>query len=239
MYNDVHDIPFELSGYSGAKLSLIVKKEAEPEFIMDQIEFMRYLGEEVCPKIISINSGSYCMEYLHPAFCSDLHLKELEDFLKRNVWNRDPSWITITEKEWRDPISDLLKIEVPDWALGPMCVIHGDPTYDNLLFKKMDKYPYNIRITDPIPPKWLKKPSIKAVDHGKILQSYLGWEVVLRGRSYINFRWPSFMLYDGLTRRAVFWAMISIKRIVFRNYDKRITAWATTVSKELEKLCEL
>lgn len=119
------------------------------------------------------------------------------------------------------------------WDRG---IIHGDPTLDNVLMTKQGF----IRITDPIPPHWLRKPNIQPVDHGKMLQSLLGWEVVLRGAPYIQYSWPKFMTTDYETAsRAIFWVMISIQRIIGRDLNDRVTQWATIIGKELEALCEL
>jgi hypothetical protein len=111
--------------------------------------------------------------------------------------------------------------------------IHGDPTLDNVLMTKQGF----IRITDPIPPKWLRKPSILAVDHGKMLQSLLGWEVVLRGASYMQYTWPKFMNDYQTAQSAVFWAKVAVERIAKRDINDRITQWATHVALELEGIC--
>ncbi len=113
-------------------------------------------------------------------------------------------------------------------------VIHGDPTLDNVLMTKQGF----IRITDPIPRAWLRKPSILAVDRGKMLQSLLGWEVVLRGVPLLCYTWPRFMIHDYVEARdAVLWAKVAIERIAIRDINARITPWATLVAKELEELC--
>jgi hypothetical protein len=128
-----------------------------------------------------------------------------------------------------------INVEVPDWAIADTAVIHGDPTLDNVLMTKQGF----VRITDPIPPRWLKKPSIVAVDHGKMLQSLLGWEVVLRGVPLIRYSWPNFMLNDYWeVRRAIFWAMVAVKRIAYRDISDRVTQWSTIIGKKLEVLCE-
>jgi hypothetical protein len=214
----------ELHGYSEATISLAVyKKVNPPEFAREQAWFMSYLGDQVCPKIYAVNSDSYCMEYLYPVEYQHDSLIVQENFLEKHVWNRGV---------WGIHEGNLYET-IPIWAIAPICVIHGDPTLDNVLMTK-DGF---IRITDPIPPQWLKKPSIKAVDHGKILQSFLGWEVVLRGVDLIEYEWPLFMHDYCTARKAIFWAMIALQRIAKRDIFDSATQWATRVGKELEELC--
>jgi hypothetical protein len=124
-----------------------------------------------------------------------------------------------------------LGLVVPEWALDEPCLIHGDPTIDNTLCTVTGK----IRIADPIPPHRLIRPSIKAIDHAKLLQSLLGWEIVLRGNPDVQFNWPEFMLSYETARRAVFWGIVALKRIVIRNKDSNAGAWAEEVSRELER----
>lgn len=221
----LHAFPVELRGYSDASVSMAVcKKSDRPEFAVGQAYFMVYLGEEVCPKVLTICHDCYFMEYLYPAELQEDSLVVQESFLASKVWNRDPGWIP-----------KYVDNSLPDWVLGRKCVIHGDPTLDNVLMTKQGF----IRITDPIHPKMLRKPSIQAVDHGKILQSLLGWEVVLRGAPYIQYKWPEFMKDYDSAECAVFWAMVAVKRVAHRDMNDRITQWATIVGKGLEELCAL
>jgi hypothetical protein len=80
----------------------------------------------------------------------------------------------------------------------------------------------------------LNKPSIEAVDHGKILQSMLGWETVLRGTPRLEYAFPMFMDNYKTARRALFWAMVAVKRIGFHDYAENATEWSKRVSGELE-----
>jgi hypothetical protein len=220
-----------MRGYSEATLSLAVCKRVRPaEFAIDQAKYMMYLGEEVCPKILAIDSDCYCMEYLYPAELSRDSLVVQERILDQYVWWRKYDWNNGVDSSWREAIKTKINVEVPDWALDVPEVIHGDPTLDNVLMTEQGF----LRITDPIPPRWLNKPSIRAVDHGKIMQSFLGWETVLRGATHIEYDWPQFMLCEE-ARSAVFWAMIALKRIAFRDITDSATQWSTMVAKELEQ----
>ena len=198
----LHAYPTELRGYSDASLCLAVCKRIDPPlFAIDQAVYMKFLGEDICPKILGICEDCYFMEYLFPAELHEDSLVVQENFLQQ-VWDRG--------------------------------IIHGDPTLDNVLMTKQGF----MRITDPIPPQWLRKPSIQAVDHGKILQSLLGWETVLRGAPYIWYKMPKFMCSLATAKEAVFWAMVAIQRIAGRDINDRVTQWATIIGKELEELCK-
>ena len=225
--------PTEFRGYSEAEIKLAVcKKCPTVAFATDQAMFMEYLG--ICPEIYAVRAEYYCMEFLHPVEHNVDSLQMQEKILYHNVWTRMPEWIQENELAWRDHLRKSIKIEVPDWALEKKCVIHGDPTLDNVLIDRKG----GLRITDPIPPQYLGKPSIMPVDHGKILQSFLGWEVVLRGMEPIEYAWPLFMKHPSLACRAIFWAMVAIKRIAYRDMSDGITQWAKQVAKELEELCK-
>jgi hypothetical protein len=226
----------ELRGYSNSTLSLAVHKETVPaEFGIEQATFMMFLGEQVCPRILSLNEVSYVMEYLQPADLSTYSLKAQEAFLDINVWDRPlldaPFTKQIGDESWRNELINSINVEVPDWALDTPCLIHGDPTLDNTLETKAGF----IRITDPIPPHRLIRPSIRAIDHGKMLQSLLGWEVVLRGISQAEYRWPGFMENYDTARRAVFWCIVALKRIALRNNTSNAGQWAEQMAKELEQ----
>jgi hypothetical protein len=217
---ELHAFPVELRGYSEATLSLVVHKKLKNAH--QQADYMRFLGDKICPKVLASTDDGFFMEYLLPAELNHDSLIVQEQLLKP-VWECAPSWIS----------RDTDKLIIPKWAMGPFCTIHGDPTLDNVLMT-MEGF---LRITDPIPPYWLRKPSIEAVDYGKMLQSLLGWEVVLRGAQLIEYSWPEFMQDYDEARRAVFWAFVAIQRVVNRDMNDRITQWARPLAKELEELC--
>jgi hypothetical protein len=225
----------ELRGYGHSTLSLAVHKETVPiEFGLEQATFMLFLGEQVCPRILSMDTTGYVMEYLCPVKVVRDSLLGQEIFLKNRVWNRSledvPFAKQIGDESWRNELEKSIGVKVPDWALDTPCLIHGDPTLDNTLGTRSNY----IRITDPIPPHRLIRPSIRAIDHGKMLQSLLGWEVVLRGIPRMYYDWPMFMLEYETARQAVFWCMVALKRIVLRNDTTNAGQWAKRMAKELE-----
>ena len=231
-------IPTEFRGYSEATLRLAVhKKMPNTQYAQDQAAFMKYLGSSICPKILAMGTSSYCMQFLFPVEHNAESLVVQEQLLAKYVWTHSSVWIfeCLSFRQdalsWQEALKSKINIEVPEWAMEEISVIHGDPTLDNVLMTA-DGF---LRITDPIPPQWLGKPSIKGVDHGKLLQSFLGWEVVLRGMEPIRYEWPLFMQHGSLARRAIFWAMVAVKRIAYRDMSDSITQWANKVAKELEQ----
>lgn len=221
---------YELKGYSGARLSLAVYKETIPaDFAIQQGSYMEYLTSSVCPRILSYTDNGYVMEYLESIRSGSESIRLIEQVLHHHVWSR-PN--IIFADNWKQELSKTLGFDIPKWALEKPCLIHGDPTIDNTL-----RTPTGfIRITDPIPPINLMRPSIRSVDCGKMLQSILGWETALRGASFTEYDWPLFMKREDTAQRAVFWCMVALKRISLRNTDKNKPGiWAEVVSKELEK----
>jgi hypothetical protein len=219
--------PIEFRGYSEATIKLAVCKTCPSvKFAHDQAAFMDYLG--ICPQVYAIEEDCYCMEFLLPVDHNPDSLVVQERILE-GVW--EPTRNLYCISDWQEVLKEKINVEVPDWALEEITLIHGDPTLDNVLMDVSGR----LYITDPIPTQWLGKPSIKAVDHSKMLQSFLGWEVVLRGLPLIEYAWPKFMQDIVTAHRAVFWAMVSIKRIAYRDYSDGITEWANLVARELEE----
>jgi hypothetical protein len=194
---------------------------------------MLFLGDKVCPKILGIDDTGYVMEYMRPAHIFVGSLIAQEVFLRELVWERSlediPYTKMIGDESWRDELERTLLVDIPEWALDTPCLVHGDPSLDNTLETKDG----HIRITDPIPPHRLVRPSIRAIDHSKILQSFLGWEVVLRGTPRVLYDWPKFMQDYDSARRAVFWTMVALKRIALRNNQTSAGRWAERVGVEL------
>jgi hypothetical protein len=222
-----------LRGYSEAVLTLSVFKTGMPKhFAAQQAIFMAHLGPKICPRILAMNGEGYCMEYLQPFLYEPDTPKEIEFALEHHVWNRKDLPNAQLSEVWRKDLKESINIDIPDWAFGTFCVIHGDPTLDNCLMTEDG----DIRITDPIPVQWLKRPSIRAIDHGKILQSILGWEVVLRGYPMIRYEWPDFMRDYETACRAVFWCLVALKRIHLRGKDNNQPAlWAKHTAEELQE----
>jgi hypothetical protein len=232
----VNGFDIKLQGFSKAKLSLAVYKEPiSREYALEQATYMMFLGEPICPRIYAINETGYAMEYLRPYYPHVQTFCDTETLLEMNVWNRrledSPFAKQIGDESWREEQHSAIGIDVPDWALDLPCLIHGDPTLDNTLLTQEGA----IKLTDPIPPHRLNKPSIKAVDQGKILQSIFGWETVLRGtQRQEEYVMPNFMQDYRTARRALFWAMVAVKRIGYHDWAKNATEWSKHLGGELE-----
>lgn len=232
--------PRELAGYSPAFLYHAVYKtvvkadpnfERECQYILDQAVYMEQLGPSVCPKILHVSPYGYYMPYLRPVVPAVEHACIIEGILSHHLWIRPPA---AYKGPWRKEIKETVGVEIPDWAMdGYRCLVHGDATIDNLLLNIDGCY----LITDPIPPKYLNRPFIAAVDWGRILQSILGWERVLRGIPLIQYRWPQFMEYEESAWKATFWCMVTLKRIG-RKYDSTPGQWAGRVAEELQCLVQ-
>jgi hypothetical protein len=236
----MNGLPCELKGFSHSTLTLAVHKETQQvEFAQEQAAFMLYLGSDICPRILSIDDTSYVMEYLQPVpyFTNTIEVQEM--LLNKYVWNKPLSEAPFTkqigDESWRQELQQTIGVTVPNWALDKVCLIHGDPTIDNTLVDRKN----HMKIADPIPPHRLLRPSIRAVDHGKMLQSLLGWEVVLRGMNYTFYSWPKFMQDFDVAKRAVFWAMVALKRIALRDNKSNAGLWAEHIGKELEQCVSL
>lgn len=64
-----------------------------------------------------------------------------------------------------------------DWSRLTACLTHGDPTFDNVMFRPDTG---DLVLVDPLPTLITGPavPDLRCVDYGKILQSCLGWEGV-------------------------------------------------------------
>jgi hypothetical protein len=222
-------IPIAMAGHSHAHLShAVYKSDGASGYLAKQATFMRHLGEKICPKVIAVNDSGYCMEYLHPVIYHPFLGCIVEEILDRHVWGRrPPPYIP-----WKDELITSIKISrevLEEFSQGQdYCLIHGDATFDNALIAKDGSY----RMTDPIPPLYLTRPSIKAIDHGRILQSILGWEVVLRGSPLITYEWPKFMQEEKSARAAIFWCFVVLRRIALKD-NSDAGKWAMSISEEL------
>jgi hypothetical protein len=241
-YEPVLPMPFDgypvaLYGHSPARLIHTVFKTGDtPEFILDQAIYMEHLGPSVCPKVLAYNQDGYIMEYLYPAKMLASSIRDQEKFLADNVWCRPSIFCSdfLPEaRRWYCVLIKSIDIVVPRWAfaLEEPCLIHGDPTLDNMLLKDGQ-----IRITDPIPPQYLNRPCLRSVDQGRLLQSFLGWETVLRGMPHISYMWPEFMCDYKTALRAIFWCMVVLKRISVKD-TTNAGIWAGKIAEELQ--CEL
>jgi len=224
--------PSHIYGHSTAQLvPMLYKTGMGHQAVLDQAVYMEQLGPQVCPPVTAITDLGFYMPYLRPVVPAVEHCQIIEHILANHVWNRPPAEY---KGPWRAELRKTINIEVPEWALdGYQCLVHGDATIDNLLLTNDGRY----LITDPISPRYLNRPYIAAVDWGRILQSILGWERVLRGIPLVQYRWPQFMEYDESAWKSVFWCMVVLKRIG-RQFDSTTGQWAGRIAEELQCLVQ-
>lgn len=220
------------AGNSGATIRRGILKEGR--FCQEQGLFMQKLGAGICPEVYALSEEGYMMEELQEYVPQRMglddiahHLGKLDEF----CWSesRNPyvlGWKGLLLEKFPD-LEDLLEEIYPAERQLFYCVIHGDPTFANVLWRGEGKYTKWI-IADPIPPAQQPYiPPLKAVDLGKVYQSCLGWES-------LNFGWPeltrtqvNMVLSEGNTNDILFWALVHIKRLIPYSLDKtEILDWA-------------
>lgn len=157
-----------------------------------QARYMSVLGETVCPKVFTTFPGGFTMER-----CEEprrgMHLEyamwRIGQRLQRDVWKPHKEDIPLTwfEDHWAYIEPRILKytphLREYMWNAAQVVrdktvvsdfsgIIHGDPTYDNMLMRAG-----HLLITDPLPPSD-GMPKLRAVDIAKAMQSLYGYEIV-------------------------------------------------------------
>ena len=155
----------------------------------DQAEYMRHIGPELTPHVDFHVPGGYVMEKCWPYRASkpEQYVADVVPVLEQ-IWRRPTVRGTshdlgahyryVMERvrqcmpTYETRVSHL--IQSLDLASCRPCLVHGDPTYENVM-----KRPGSILLADPLPPQPYM-PELAAVDVGKVLQSLLGYELVER-----------------------------------------------------------
>lgn len=193
-----------------------------------ELSAMMALGPSVTPRVLAVaNSQAYVMEKLVTVPVTPDLPVWIETRLARLVWSRPPMPVQADYSVLPKAVGP-----IPDWALdAPACLTHGDPTFANTLFNPDDN---NLRFCDPVYPR--RVPQIAAIDHGKILQSMLGWERVLCGWKYPSSGWlPVHFLQDPMTaRRALYWCRVALLRACDHALPPRVEHWAQYVAGSIE-----
>lgn len=115
-------------------------------------------GRLVTEYMIELERGIWCHEPV-VNLDRDAHIRKLMTILPSEDW--EDVYRTFDSIDWRRDIR--------------RCKTHGDPTFDNLMFRGEQ-----LIIIDPIPPT-PAVPDLMAVDLGKILQSLMGFEFARYG----------------------------------------------------------
>ena len=198
--------------------------------------FCQFLGRDIAPEVYALIPDGYIMEALKPATLRTGTLWEIEYSLDVLVWNR-PALPISMEQPWQDYLSEF-GITAPEGVIvTDPCLVHGDPTASNVLWRQPTDSASDTKLilADPRPPRAFI-PQHRETDMGRILQSYMGWEVAAYGAKPINFIKPAFFRDKDLMRAATFWCGAAAARIEFlekRRTDRpkreRILNWCANV----------
>lgn len=189
---------------SGAKILILddcVIKVNGGDRIDRQAEWLESHQADGIVKILGHWHGGYAMEKLDaPGILPTppLIISLLERYVwKPTTWNCD--WNNVIRyahdrsEEWWPEITGELRAGLLRCAEANLTIVetHGDPTAENVMLRGE-----NLVLIDPIPPED-HLPSLLALDLGKILQSWCGYESVIVGRNP-NFRRDTSWMYKFL-----------------------------------------
>lgn len=99
------------------------------------------------------------------------------------------------------------------WDDLPACLTHGDPTFDNVMFREETS---DLVLIDPIPAT-SAVPDLRCVDYGKIIQSLVGFEHVRYGDASERFHASQIILKNRIDdqnewQASVFWCIVHLMR---------------------------
>lgn len=157
--------------------------------VSEQGAYIRLFGDTVSlPRVDRVRTvlNSYAMERLQSPSPLRMYdagrlITEFMIELERGIWCHEGKvWLIrdahirklmtiVPSEDWEDVYGMFYTI---DWGRLRRCRAHGDPTFDNLMFR--GEHPV---IIDPIPPTYAV-PDLMSVDLGKMLQSLMGFEAV-------------------------------------------------------------
>lgn len=183
-YNKIFNPEFNNRGKSGAFSIVLGEKTIKigNDRVGEQGKWIYNNYNKYLPKVNSFLNNSYVMETLNKFELNtskEDFIKELVLILQNHFWINDCENF-IDDKEHVKKLYDICysfniydkmikikkNIEWNDLTKGK---IHGDPIFDNIMFKN------NIIIIDPLP-STPAIPDLISVDLGKILQSVMGYE---------------------------------------------------------------
>jgi hypothetical protein len=221
-------------GSSGATFTFlgdrVVKKHPGVDRVMQQGMWLQRHCAPALPHVFQTYAHSYVMERLiSPAAMWLNHsvvLLELLCALDRDVWSRDAEVKydalatraklaqLLVDFDLRDCADQLTWLtDAIDWSALRSCLAHGDPTFDNVMFRESTG---ELVIVDPLP-AMLAVPDLRSVDTGKILQSIIGWERVRYGDTRHAFRGDietlrTYVADENEWLATVFWCFVHLAR---------------------------
>ena len=197
-YRRTSDLGGALRGSSGAIIvsagERLVRKVGDPR-VAAQGKYLRKLGGSHVPNVARVYHNGYDMEMLSdPSPLFSMSAEYLVDgyleALQNGIWGEPRVEIdhaehlrkltTITtapDVAVEDDYDTMLSVysDMIDWSSLSAIRTHGDPTFDNLMWRGSE-----LVIIDPIPPT-PAVPDLLVVDLGKIMQSLVGFECVRYG----------------------------------------------------------
>lgn len=197
-----------------------------------------------------LRGNQYVMEKLQEppnGAVASLYLEQMLEVLRDTVWCRHLP--TTQNESWRLALVDFAN----QWfdiepAMSTIqffkarCLIHGDPTLSNLMFRHGIGFD-QLCIVDPIEPVG-KIPSVHYVDIGKLLQSAIGWETCTMDWGYdykkcvsrIFSQCGTSFTSTNTIRQSWFWCMIHCLRILpYVANDSKEYAWAYSRANAINK----
>lgn len=214
-----------------------------------EIEYLKVLGPEVAPQIITSGDGCYVMEYLEPIRGVGLGWwpRQIENMLAERVWHRSEHHVE-GQESWYHKLYHTTGIKAPDWShtISPRCMTHGDCTLANTMQRPYkDPGPKGGEVggwvlIDPVPPGH-RVPQIRECDQSKIMQTMLGWETITGGMLPVEWEMPDFVREsrDSHLRRVLFWTGVTLVRAgqsVKVEWEK---TWCDHLSKEIFRAIDL
>lgn len=224
-------------GSSGATVTIVpglVTKsvKASPTRLLAQVRWLTRHPSPAVPRVTNVGDTWYGMEELftiQPRLLDhEVVGAEMIEKLRKYVWSQ-PAEVTLDIDALSAKIDGLLKryvisehvhrflrnsITTLDWDDLKTCLTHGDPTFENVMFRS-HLYDSGLVLIDPIPAT-PAIPDLQVVDTGKILQSLLGWEQVRYGHDELTLKisteWLTAQLTQHEWKATVFFAVVHLLR---------------------------
>jgi hypothetical protein len=211
-------------GNSDAEIFLSVLKTGPEEPARG--EWVNLLGRDVCPEVYVVFDNGYAMEFLEPVQPYETLLLDMENLLEAKVWCR-PTFNR--NKDWLQHLR--AKVDMPDPPPPTRYTLtHGDCTISNAM-----KRGSQLLIIDPLPPR----PHVDHVpeaDMGRLIQSAMGWEVLMYGDRIIEYDPPMFWYREKERRLALWWCACLAKRIALferqREGREKVLRWTYMVAEK-------
>lgn len=177
--------------FLGNRVVKMAPEKTAGQRVMDQGLWLQKHQSPALPRVFQVYARSYVMERLivPPLWALDhkVIFDHLLAALSVHVWSHsaevehDSNATAIKYNDLCDKFDlqrvahdlDYLQANI-EWNDLRRCLTHGDPTFDNVMFRE-DDAEVGVVIGDPIPAT-PAVPDLWCVDLGKILQSLLGWE---------------------------------------------------------------